>query len=70
MKIETKYDIGQWVYFMLENKVAMGEITRIELRIEKEKGVDTKYIVEYCHTPYTHYEYHLYPTKEELLKSL
>ena len=76
MKIETKYDIGQEVWYMESNKACSRIITTI--RVTTYGKID---IVEYgyqnhpeCGDERTHYlpyhESNLYPTKEELLKSL
>lgn len=76
MKIETKYDIGQEVWYMENNKAYSRIVTAI--RVTSYGKIN---IIEYgyqnhpeCGDERTHYleynERHLYPSKEELLKSL
>ena len=67
MKIETKYDIGQEVWFRKGHLVVKGCITDIFLF--KQEG---KIVIGYCINDYDHAltESQLFPTKEELLKSL
>ena len=70
MKIETKYDIGDEVWFMYHSEPTKGIVGRI----------DTTHIGSFSHIlyylkfgqyePVIRKECHLYPTKEELLKSL
>ena len=71
MEIKTKFDIGDWVWFMHENTVHQGVINKISMLIEKNKTntfytlIDQNNSLELqLGTPY------LFPTKEELLKSL
>ena len=67
MTIETKYNIGDEVWFLHQNKAVLGKIEQIS----------TLYREEYA-KPYEEYYLFndwygielLYPTKEELLKSL
>ena len=73
MKIETKYNIGDEVWFKHNNSAKSSKIIKIEITVEI--SMDNTYIDEntwyslsnyhYCHTERT-----LFPTKEELLKSL
>ena len=67
MRIETKYDIGQEVWFRQGHLVVKGCITDIFLF--KQEG---KIVIGYGINDYDHAltESSLYPTKEELLKSL
>ena len=77
MKIETKYNIGQPVWVIMNNKAQSLLIEAIEVGVEKaaisEDGIFS--ICEYrfsysvgCGNWYKECE--LFPTKEELLKSL
>lgn len=71
MEIKTKYNIGDWVWFMHENSVHQGVIKKITIHIENDK-INTFYtLIDQNNslelqlgTPY------LFTTKEELLKSL
>ena len=67
MKIETKYDIGQEVWFRKGHLVVKGTITDIFLF--KHEG---KIVIGYGINDYDHAltESQLFSTKEELLKSL
>lgn len=75
MTIETKYDIEDKVWFMHNNSVKCETIIRIDTATEKDMnctGTRTTtmyyyYLYDY-HAPYLESE--LFPTKEELLKSL
>lgn len=73
MKIETKYNIGDEVWFMHDNSVKSARIIKIDAVIEKDMNsafvcINTWYDLYNYHTPYI--ERRLFPTKEELLKSL
>lgn len=68
MTIETKYNIGDEVWTIIENKVCKYHI----LSITAKKGmrneeIEVKYYIGNCEW---RYEHELFPTKEELLKSL
>lgn len=67
MNINTKYDIGQEVWFRKGHLVVEGCITDIFLF--KQEG---KIVIGYGINDYSHAltESVLFPTKEELLKSL
>lgn len=67
MKIETKYEIGQEVWFMYNNRPTSMRVMHIELYISSNK-VKRQYIDKYG--SYRVSEHKLFPTKEELLKSL
>lgn len=77
MTIETKYNIGDEVWCILDNEVQHCEITDIyiaiagkycELKCRFKSVLKTvEYKVSYGHIVA---EYKLFPTKEELLKSL
>lgn len=76
MKIETKYDIGQEVWVMLDNKPQCMKIWGVNVNIQE--GFDGQYTlpdktnIEYYNWGKHHIiaEEYLFPTKEELLKSL
>ena len=80
MDIKTKYDIGQSVFYMSENRVRKGIIKGINIKCQDEvdfvispmgKSVSVFYCVETPHfTDFSVAEYKLFPTKEDLLKSL
>lgn len=73
MTIETRYNIGDKVWFMYNNSVKCEPIIKINALIEKDMNSTNIHITilyhlyDYC-TSYI--ESKLFPTKEELLKSL
>lgn len=68
MKIETKYDIGQEVWFFYYGKIFKDIITH---RMTIAIGNRRDNIVIYRTRNFNNIaEYDLFPTKEELLKSL
>ena len=66
MTIETKYNIGDEVWFMFNHKPTQGKI----LGLTVYSPTYYFYIVSILYTSGTIYEESLFPTKEELLKSL
>lgn len=68
MKIETKYDIGQEVWFFYYGKIFKDIITH---QMIIAIGNQRDYVVIYRTRNFNNLaEYELFPTKEELLKSL
>lgn len=73
MTIETKYNIGDKVWFMHNNSVNSAIIIKIDFIIERSMN-DTSihqhawYSLYNYHSPYS--EQSIFSTKEELLKSL
>jgi len=69
MTIETKYNYGDTVWLMRDNKIIEGKIFKI-YTTSTDGGLG--YFVEYDinGTPQTFDEDALFPSKEELLKSL
>lgn len=73
MTIETKYNIGDKVWFMHNNSVESAIIIKIDAVIEKNMNCTGMHeTTSYCLFDYCGYyiECKLFPTKEELLKSL
>lgn len=73
MTIETKYNIGDEVWFMHDNKAKRGTIIKIDVSLERDMnsqyvGKSVQYSIFNMHCPYI--GTHLFHTKEELLKSL
>ena len=73
MKIETKYNLEDTVWVMHENKVESGMVAGLDATISPmNSALSITYIIHYL--PKTGArkcaEYELYPSKEELLKSL
>lgn len=67
MKIETKYDIGQEVWYNGYEEIFQDEICQIKVNIDclGEIHIDYELLGDVIKE-----EYQLFPTKEELLKSL
>ena len=69
MTIETKYNIGDEVWFIEEGEPIKDEILSIEINIYKD-SIFVEYLFANDSYPYGLNESYLFPTKEELLKSL
>ena len=70
MKIETRFSIGDEVYFMCDNKICIGNIDEIKVSINSNNDQSTSYIVNSnCMRVHKTSE-NLFSSKEELLKSL
>lgn len=74
MTIETKYNIGAEVWVKPTNYIEKGIIHAIDLSARMEHGIITRKCVSYDviidNCLLTFYEHGIFPTKEELLKSL
>lgn len=76
MTIETKYNIGDEVWFMYDNKATTMTIEYIEVTCAFKSNKHGDYVreikVTYLDIAASHRlsEHKLFPTKEELLKSL
>lgn len=70
MTIETKYNIGDEVWFMNEGEPTSEKIVRIDVeQYERKQFVEyTMVLSDVILTSF--YEQEVFPTKEELLKSL
>lgn len=74
MTIDTKYNIGDEVWVRPSNYIEKGIIHGIDISAHMEYGIITRKSVSYdviidkC--LFTFYEHGIFPTKEELLKSL
>jgi hypothetical protein len=71
MAIETRYNIGDEVWFMNENKVYVSFIEDVRVK-RNSKNTKIEYMVESMQKKDfgLKKEQDLFPTKEELLKSL
>ena len=70
MTIETKYNIGDEVWFQDEKQPVNNEILGIEIETYKHKQLIKYLFVHDGWFLFTVCEDDLFPTKEELLKSL
>lgn len=71
MTIETKYNIGDEAWFMFLNKPIRGIVAKIDIDIARTGDWYIEhYKVEVDGSLYCKIGQSLYPTKEELLKSL
>ena len=70
MKVETKYNANQTVYFMHENKIKSGEIAVINIDIvANDNSTNITYqIFSYQNDTFTESE--IFSTKKELLEYL
>lgn len=74
MTIETKYNIGDEVWLMYENKAITARVLDMNVEI-REHIMGDVFASCYCKIKCPHFtreihDSHLFPTKEELLKSL
>lgn len=78
MKIETKFDMDQEVFFMKDNKVRTWEVRKIDIKVEKDYSVCVweRIIILYkvfCILPREDCIkslWEIFASKEELLESL
>lgn len=73
MTIETKFDIGQEVWGIPNGKPVKITIERIYVKVHKVSGIHISYEfdnIDDTDRTYRLSEYMVFPTKEELLKSL
>lgn len=74
MTIETKYNIGDEVWVMYENKAITAQVIEMDVEIRDvfRGGVSAECFcrIETPHFTRQTHESRLFPTKEELLKSL
>lgn len=75
MTIETKYNIGDEVWFIKDNKVQSLKITQLNVLMNllpktDGHGCEIVQVVDYSDRKTVLAEYECFSTKEELLKSL
>lgn len=72
MDIKTKYDLGQSVFFMKDNKVETSAIKQISIDVWYNKYKEIRMRIHYYlfSADQFYEEDNLFLTKEELLKSL
>ena len=76
MDIKTKYELGQSVFYMNNNQVNESVINQIFVEVRHRIGYKRNFIIDMSVSYYLvdsnllHEEGKLFPTKEELLKSL
>lgn len=72
MTIKTKYNIGDEVWFMYRNKITSGNVQFVLCTINRDLSITISYDVRtnVLPNPLTCRESELFPTKEELIKSL
>jgi hypothetical protein len=68
MKAKTKYDIGDKVWLIDDNRAVMLDVTRVIISVENLDNCDVKYSLHYGDAEIP--EEYLFKSKEELLKSL
>ena len=75
MDIKTKYNIGDSVFFMNDNRVWQGEIESFDIGFSQRSSGEKYITISYCvktmfFTDFSVAENKLFTTKEDLLKSL
>ena len=74
MKIETRFNVDDEVYFMHENKVASAQVAAVQVYSYKSHGdrvvTGTKYYLKHLGKSDGYLEDALFASKEELLNSL
>ena len=72
MDIKTKYDLGQSVFFMKDNKVATSSIKQISIDVWYNKNNEIRMRIHYYLFSVDQFyeEDNLFLTKEELIESL
>lgn len=70
MTIETKYNIGDEVWACLDEQCMKGNVVSFAIYIRPYRRVEVFYNVMFDDNDVCLLGMHLFPTKEELLKSL
>lgn len=70
MTIETKYNIGEYVWAYLDEECIEGKIFNIRIYINKDDSVEGWYYIKFGDDEVCLHRNNIFPTKEELLKSL
>ena len=70
MKIETKYNIGDEVWFMENNRATTGIVVKLDIDVTKSGDWYIEHYKVESNGLRCHVGQSLFPTKEELLKSL
>lgn len=69
MEVKTKFNIGDTIYFMYDNKVCKSSVRSVSVWIGKE-STDIKYYIDWDKGRIPITEGESYATKEELIASL
>lgn len=69
MEIRTKFNIGDTIYFMYDNKVCNSSVCSVSVWVGRE-STDIKYYVDRDKDRISITENKVYATKEELIASL
>ena len=74
MKIETRFNVDDNVYFMHENRVATAQVATVQVFAHKSLGdrvaIGTKYYLKHLGKSDGYMEDALFASKQELLNSL
>lgn len=70
MTIETKYNVGDEVWFKTLGITYKAKVMEVRMRVFNDNDIIINYSLERNGYYYERNEDELYPTKEELLKSL
>lgn len=69
MEIKTKFNIGDTIYYMKNNRVCKNKVSQIEVKVYVTYKRDIKYKVELCPELWIP-EYEAFGTKQDLINSL
>lgn len=68
METKTKYNIGDKVWLIRDNRAQRSDITRVVISVESSDNYEVSYSLHFGDTEFP--EDQLFSSKEELLKSL
>jgi len=70
MKINTKFDLGQKVYYVAYHRIKSGQIDRIDINVLNPKNNSSNIIIQYTLPEMTLKESTVYASKADLVAKL
>lgn len=76
MKIETKFNIGDWVWYMRSKSLANTKVNEIKIMVDRDGKIEIEYavVLRYEDSNMTEWNYEneedVFATKQELIDSL
>jgi len=67
MEVESKYNLGDLVWLIYDNKAVRFKVTGVRISVEDADNYEVEYSLSDCTK---RLEHQLFDTKEELIKSL